>query len=698
MNFYLSLPLIQAVLSFILIPVVLKGQSRKMAQRIFALYLLGLMMWGILIYLMRSSPTLDQAFFWDKWLAAVGPILAVIFFHFTVRFAGVTLKNWILPVFYVLSIAFLPFSLSGLMVTGVQIKSYGYAPILGPVFPVVMGASYVLLLTSSVYLYRTANRAIYTEDRNRNMYIFWGLIVSMLGGIFDFLPVIGLPLYPGAIIGNLIFCLITTVAIIKYHLLEIHLIVRKGITYLLASLIVGLVYAGAVYLSYTLYGGTIPIWIHIIILALLILTLRVFWDRIQGLVDRWFYQERYDFLNELDRFIQDTHDISNLEHLASSLVRLIGRALQTSSVYLLMLSEFGDFRVVSSAGGIDTNLTLKSYSSLLRWMRSRQGLLYNQDVDIIPQLQSLSAKEKSEFENMGVELFVPLKTKMDELIGLLLLGKKISGRLYSEEDMKLVLHVADRVAIELENARLYYIETLIRSELQSQNERKTEFLHSVAHELKTPLTSLLSSSELLESEMDNITSNQKQRIIGNISRSAQIMNTRVDELLDFARSQIGHLELKLASARIDSVVQEAVERLVPAFEDKGQLMTVELSEGLPLVNADADKLGQVVMNLLSNANKYSANNSEVIIRARESDGNVIVEVSDSAQAVDVDEREKIFEPYFRGKVGSDNGQLPGLGLGLAIARQIIELHQGQIWVDSIPGKGNTFAFSLPALI
>lgn len=104
------------------------------------------------------------------------------------------------------------------------------------------------------------------------------------------------------------------------------------------------------------------------------------------------------------------------------------------------------------------------------------------------------------------------------------------------------------------------------------------------------------------------------------------------------------------------------------------------------------------MNLLSNASKYSANNSEVIVRAREMDGNVIVEVSDSAQAVDTDEREKIFEPYFRGKVGSDNGQLPGLGLGLAIAKQIIELHQGRIWVDSIPGKGNTFAFSLPALI
>ncbi|MBN2074859.1 MAG: GAF domain-containing protein [Dehalococcoidales bacterium] len=698
MNFYLSLPLIQAVLSFILIPVVLKGHSRRVAHRLFALYLLGIMLWGILIYLMRSSPTLEQAFFWDKWLAAIGPILAVIFYHFTARFTGITLKNWILPVLYIISFASLPFSLAGLMVEAVQVKSYGYAPVLGPVFPAVMGVSYIILMTALVYLYRAVKNALYTEDRNRYFYVLWGLVFSMIGGVFDFLPVIGLPLYPGAIIGNLIFCLITTIAIIKYHLLDIHLIFRKGITYLLVGLVVGLVYAAAMLVTKAWYGEPLPLGTHAIMLVVLVITLRILWDRIQRLVDRWFYQERYDFLNELDRFIQDTHDISNLEKLASSLVRLIESALQTSSVYLLMLSEFGDFRIVSSSGGIDTNLTLKSYSSLLRWIRTRKGLLYHQDIDIIPHLQSLSAKEKNEYEKMGVELFVPLKSKMDELIGLLLLGKKLSGRLYSEEDMKLVLHVADRVAIELENARLYYVETIIRSELQSQNERKTEFLHSVAHELKTPLTSLISSSVLLETEMDNITTDQEKRIIGNISRSAQIMNTRVDELLDFARSQIGHLELKLASARIDSVVMDAVERLSPAFEDKNQQMTLEISSELPLVSADIDKLEQVVMNLLSNANKYSSNNSEVIIRAKESDGNIIVEVTDSAQAVDADEREKIFEPYFRGKVGSDNGQLPGLGLGLAIAKQIIELHQGRIWVDNVPGKGNTFAFSLPALV
>ena len=110
-----------------------------------------------------------------------------------------------------------------------------------------------------------------------------------------------------------------------------------------------------------------------------------------------------------------------------------------------------------------------------------------------------------------------------------------------------------------------------------------------------------------------------------------------------------------------------------------------------------EKLEQVLINLLSNANKYSPDGSEITLGVRETDGNVIVEVSDQAPAIAEEEKERIFDSYYRITNDGDNNQTLGLGLGLAIARKIVDLHQGKIWVDTLQGGGNTFAFSLPAV-
>ncbi len=412
-------------------------------------------------------------------------------------------------------------------------------------------------------------------------------------------------------------------------------------------------------------------------------------------MDRWFYRERYDFLRELESFSREAHDISDPKQLGSSLVKLIGRALQTSGVHLLLLSQSGDFTVISSTGKNTAQLTLKSHSPLLRWLQSNKGLLYHQDLDIIPQLQSLTVKEKKELENIGVELFIPLKSKRDELVGLVLLGEKLSQQPYSEEDERLVLTVASRMAIELENARLYNLETTMRKELQRQDEQKTEFLHSVAHELKTPLTAIISSSELIGTEMSSTTLSQRQRLARNISRSAWLMERRVAELLDLAKMQLGDLQLKLEPLEIGVIIEEVTSQLLPLFKNKGQSLKLEIPDCLSPVKADRGKIEQVLLNLLSNANKFSPTGGNITLRAKEVDDRIVVEVKDSAPVITEEEKEKLFEPYYRGGDADERARIPGLGLGLAISKKLVELHQGKIWVESEPGKGNSFIFSIP---
>jgi len=699
MNAWIVLPLIPCFLNLLLILIVLRSNWRGPLHRILSLFLLALAVWAFAVYSLRISPTLEGALIWQRVGLAVGPIGALFYYHFTVllnRAATSTVSKRLLISGYFLVVLFLFLVPTDLLMEGNQLKFYGPAPVLGKAFSLYVALLYFFVSLGIVNLWRAARRSPSHQERNRAAYVILGTVCFLCGGLSDVLPVIGVHTYPMGMVGNLLFCLFTTIAIVRHQLLDIQILVRKGIAYLLASTLVAIPYVGIIVLFNNLFGtNNVPVLGYFILLILLALVLQPLWQMVQRVVDRAFYRERYDFLKELEYFSQESHDISNLEELGSSLVKLISRALQTSNVHLLLRSEFGDFSVISSAGDSAAELTLKDDSPLLRWMQTNKGLLLQQNLDTIPQLQSLSAKERSDLKDIEAELFVPLRTNKDELVGLLVLGKKLSQQFYSEEDMRLISTVASRVAIELENARLYTMETMMRQELERQDEQKTEFLHNVAHELKTPLTAIISSSELMSTDGSSATPSVRERLINNINRSAWLMDRRVGELLDLAKIQIGDLQLKLEPLAISVPIDEVASQLSSLFKNKGQLLALEIPDSLPRVKADKERVQQVLLNLLSNANKFSPAGSNIALRARQVNRVILVEVEDSATAIAEEDRDKLFDPYYRGGDDNERQRVPGLGLGLAISRRIVELHQGNIWVKSAPGKGNTFIFSLP---
>jgi len=173
------------------------------------------------------------------------------------------------------------------------------------------------------------------------------------------------------------------------------------------------------------------------------------------------------------------------------------------------------------------------------------------------------------------------------------------------------------------------------------------------------------------------------------------MNKRVAELLDLAKMQVGALEFKLEPLEIGAIIDEVVSQLISLFKNKEQSIKLEIPDSLPQMKGDRERIEQVLLNLLSNANKFSPTGSNITLRAREVGNRVAVEVEDSAPAITEEEKGKLFDPYYRGGDADESARIPGLGLGLAISKKLVELHQGSIWVESEPGKGNIFAFSLP---
>jgi signal transduction histidine kinase/ActR/RegA family two-component response regulator len=473
MTTYSLLPLIQALFCLVLIAIVLKGHLRSFTHRLFSLFLLGLAIWGIIIFTMRASPDIEHAYFWERWLIPVGPFISVLFYHFSIRYTTTKINRWLLPVFYSICVLFIPAATTPLVFSSMQIKSYGYAPIFGPLMSFWMLFTYTVLLMALLNFIRMWRASAYAEQRNRAVYISIGIAFALVGGVFDVLPVLGLPLYPGAIIGNLAFCFLTTVAIMRHQLLDIRIVLRRSTAYFLISALIALPFIAIFILTTKVFTEVdFPSWIYFVVAIMLALVLPYLWRWVQQRVDRWFNRDRYDYLKALDNFSRDTHSLTDSSKLGFTMVDLVAKALRSASIYLLQPQpDSRNFTVVCSAGTnrptkSTADILIHSQSPLIKWLEHHDKVLTYQDLDIIPQLQSVIYNEKQDLERIAAELIVPIGTRTGHLSGLLVLSRKRSQEPYTIEDKQLIYAIGSQMAMALENARLYRDASRARENLE----------------------------------------------------------------------------------------------------------------------------------------------------------------------------------------------------------------------------------------
>jgi PAS domain S-box-containing protein len=254
-------------------------------------------------------------------------------------------------------------------------------------------------------------------------------------------------------------------------------------------------------------------------------------------------------------------------------------------------------------------------------------------------------------------------------------------------------HAMDITEQELAEEKLeeaYEKERRLRQELQIEVQRRVEFTRALVHELKTPLTPIMSSSDLLVSGLKE---EPWLSVAQNIQRGAINLNKRIGELLDLARGEIGMLKLNPKRVDFLKLLQHVASEMSVLASSNGQKLKVELPESMPLPWADEDRLRQITQNLLVNATKFTPEGGTITLRAKEQNGSLIVEVQDTGYGISDEEQRRLFRPYHR-QVG-EREHLSGLGLGLALCKNLVQLHGGRIWVKSEEGKGATFSFSIP---
>jgi signal transduction histidine kinase len=222
---------------------------------------------------------------------------------------------------------------------------------------------------------------------------------------------------------------------------------------------------------------------------------------------------------------------------------------------------------------------------------------------------------------------------------------------------------------------------------------KDDFVLTVSHELRTPVTVVKGFAEMLTQQPRSLNARQLEAA-DVIAESAGQLQKMINDLLDLARSDAGKLRIEPKPTSVRTLAQRVGRQMRPNFEEKDQRLTVSVEKDLPEVEADPDRISQVLANLLTNANKYSDEGAQVRLAATRDGDEIEFTVSDNGPGIAKEELEHVFDRFWRAESGETQA-VGGTGLGLAIAKSLVELHGGAISATSIPGEGATFRFVLP---
>jgi signal transduction histidine kinase len=396
-------------------------------------------------------------------------------------------------------------------------------------------------------------------------------------------------------------------------------------------------------------------------------------------------------LHRLSRLLLSSE---TMEHIVGESIRIVAEMLHCEKMALLLNDESANSLVaMSSAVGLDDGqveglrITLDEPSLAGTVFRTKTPLVSND-------APNDAWVNRHMVELLGIEslLAVPLTTG-PKPIGVLKAMNAQKG-FFSDDDVRFAMLLGGQVGALVESSMGRQRERQLVQKLREADRTKSEFVSMLAHELKGPMTTILGFSETLKQQWTRVPDEKKISIIDIVAKETGRLSRLVNDLLDVSRMEAGTLRYELNPVSLAELLDSIV--TVHTSLSAQHLVVNDLPADLPKVRADNDRLRQVFINLLTNATRYSPEGTAIRVKARElaDEGMVEVSVTDEGIGISEQDRDRIFSKF--SMLPKPGWVKKGTGLGLFITKGIVEAHGGRIWVESEPGKGSTFAFTLQA--
>lgn len=335
-------------------------------------------------------------------------------------------------------------------------------------------------------------------------------------------------------------------------------------------------------------------------------------------------------------------------------------------------------------------------------IRTGKPLLINEDMEGARSKLGVAQVGRPSASYLGVPI-----PSGGEVIGVVSVQSTDQEGRFTEADERLLSTIASAVGVSLYNAKLFEEASHARAAAEEADAAKSSFLSTVSHELRTPLTSVLGFAKIIRRRLeerlfpiipedDRKVAQAKKQVIENLDvvvSEGERLTKLIDDVLDLAKIEAGKFTWNMSSVSMSEIIERATSATASLFENKKLTLVRSVEADLPAVTGDQDRLIQVVINLISNAVKFTEAGS-ITCAARRDGGELIISVTDSGIGIAPQDQPKVFEKFKQ--VGDTLTDKPkGTGLGLPICKEIVEYHGGRIWVESEPGKGSTFSFTLP---
>lgn len=730
---------IPLVSSFIVIGLgigVVSKNWKTRLSKIFFLFTLAIFIWLFGTFKLFTSATDEIAIFWDRFIYLGVVFVPPLMHHFSLVFTRNPKQKKLLLVGYFLAVFFMFISQTDYFVKDVFHYEWGVhtkAQFFHHIFLVYF---FIFLSTLFVNLYKFYHTTDSSLLKQQARYYFIAFFLLCSIGPVAYLPAYNIGIYPFAYVAGLLFALVLAYAIVRYRLLNIKFVFSRSLIYFVLVTIISFSFVLTSSFA-ALFFQNLGLNQYLVSAAfafIVVLGLDPLKNFFASITDRIFFKDKIDYnavLKYLSNLINQEIDLQSLvlnfekafsRHLKVEHTILL-LALHNKAVYL----PLADYLRHHDDDTADLTALDAAYldSPLIKYLRKNKEAIITDELERYIYDLNDSAKQhrlNKVLHNLtsvqaGAAMPVFHEGKMTAMI---VIGHKVSGEVFSNEDISTFEVLASQLAAALQRSKLYQQVQAFNLKLQkevdkatkqltSANEQlkisnehlkeldaaKSEFMSIASHQLRTPLSGIIGyMSMILEGDYGKMSPEQEQ-ILGEVYQASQRLVRLVNTLLNITRIEAGRFTLNFTPVDLVDTVRTEVKELLPTAQKKNiTLSFIEPTTATLQVEVDNDKIRDVFLNLIDNAIKYTPTGS-VIVSLRAEDTKVHFMVQDTGVGINPDEAEHLFQKFVRG-TGIAKVQPDGSGLGLYIVKKIIEGHDGKIWAESIgQGKGTTFHVLIP---